>query len=82
MARAAWLGSKICWFQRSYESPALLVLLKSMFSAGVPPLKDASIQAGLSEDEFKQLLVYSAGVFMNCGNYLSFGDTKFLPQLT
>lgn len=33
MARAAWEGSKLCWFQRSYESPALLVLLKLLFSS-------------------------------------------------
>ena len=26
MSRAAWEGSKICYFQRSYEAPALFVL--------------------------------------------------------
>ena len=24
---------------------------------------------------------YSAAVFQNCGNYKSFGDTKFVPEL-
>ncbi len=33
LARASWEGSKICWFQRSYESPALLVLLKLLYSS-------------------------------------------------
>lgn len=33
LSRAAWEGSKVCWFQRSYESPALLVLLKLLFSS-------------------------------------------------
>lgn len=31
MARAAWQGSRICWFQRSAESPALLVVLYHLF---------------------------------------------------
>lgn len=36
---------------------------------------------GISENEWNQMLAYSAAVFQNCGNYLSFGDTKFVPQL-
>lgn len=32
MSRAAWEGSKICYFQRSYESPALFVLLQLVYS--------------------------------------------------
>lgn len=31
MARASWEGSKICWFQRSYEGPGLFVILKLVF---------------------------------------------------
>lgn len=27
------------------------------------------------------MLAYSAAVFQNCGNYKSFGDTKFVPEL-
>jgi dipeptidyl-peptidase-3 len=27
------------------------------------------------------MLAYSSSVFDNCGNYKSFGDTKFVPQL-
>lgn len=83
MARAAWEGSKICWFQRSYEAPALLVLLKYVFSSsGVEGLKKASLEAGVSEEEWQQMVTYSAAVFQNCGNYKSFGDTKFVPQLS
>ena len=78
MARAAWEGSKICWFQRSYESPALLVLLKLVFAHGVQSLKE---QSGVSDTEWKQFTVYSASVFQNCGNFKSFGDTKFVPEL-
>jgi dipeptidyl-peptidase-3 len=28
------------------------------------------------------MLAYSAAVFQNCGNYKSFGDTKFVPELS
>lgn len=53
MARAAWEGSKICWFQRSYEAPALLVLLKYVFSSsGVDGLKKASLDAGVTQEEW------------------------------
>jgi dipeptidyl-peptidase-3 len=80
MARASWEGSKICWFQRSYESPALFVLLKAIFSNGVENLYKSSKAVGVSDDEWKQMMVYSAAVFNNCGNYKSFGDTKFVPE--
>lgn len=57
------------------------MLFKSLFTGGVQPLKEASLSQGISETEWNQMLVYSAAVFQNCGNYLSFGDTKFVPQL-
>jgi len=81
LSRAAWEGSKICWFQRSYESPALFVLLNLVFSQDMEALKEKVISAGLTDLKYKQMLVYSAAVFNNCGNYKSFGDTKFVPEL-
>jgi len=82
MTRAAWEGSKICWFQRCYEGPALLVLLKLVFSKGIGALKEKSLAAGVSEEQTAQFLAYSAAVFNNCGNFRSFGDTKFVPELS
>lgn len=35
----------------------------------------------MSDNEWQQLLAYSAAVFNNCGNFKSFGDTKFVPEL-
>ena len=81
MARASWEGSKICWFQRCYEGPALLVILKLVFSKGISAAKAKAMSAGLTEDQWTQFMAYSSAVFNNCGNFRSFGDTKFVPEL-
>ena len=35
-SRASWEGSKICYFQRSYEAPALLYILVNIFEKESP----------------------------------------------
>jgi dipeptidyl-peptidase-3 len=86
MSRACWEGSKICWFQCSYESPGLFVLLQLIFQNSehthVKGLHDRCIQRQIcTEEEFTQFLAYCAAVFQNTGNFKSFGDTKFVPEL-
>ena len=49
MTRASWEGSKICWFQRSYEGPALFVLLKLVFGRGIANAKAKALDAGLPD---------------------------------
>jgi dipeptidyl-peptidase-3 len=44
LSRAAWEGSKICYFQRSYESPALFVLFQLMFSQDMETLKQNALK--------------------------------------
>lgn len=39
------------------------------------------MQRGLTEDDWAKMMAYSAAVFQNCGNYKSFGDTKFVPEI-
>eukprot|EP00826_Nyctotherus_ovalis_P055150 TRINITY_DN7308_c0_g1_i4.p1 TRINITY_DN7308_c0_g1~~TRINITY_DN7308_c0_g1_i4.p1 ORF type:complete len:283 (-),score=71.58 TRINITY_DN7308_c0_g1_i4:1161-2009(-) len=80
--RASWEGAKICAFQRSYESPALVVLLRAIFAEGHESLKKKALSQGLSETEWSQLVVYSAATLQNIGNYKSFGDKKFIPELS
>ena len=70
----------ICWFQRSYEAPALFILLKLVFTQDIDTLKHTVLEK-ISEEEWMKFLAYSAAVFNNCGNYRSFGDTKFVPQI-
>jgi len=36
----------------------------------------------LGIEKWKMLTAYSAGFFCNLGNYYSFGDTKFIPDLS
>jgi len=80
--QASWEGAKICTFQRSYESPALVILLRAIFAEGHKSLKDKAIAQGVSEEEWKQLVVYAAATLQNLGNYKSFGDKKFIPELS
>jgi dipeptidyl-peptidase III len=62
--KASWEGSMICWFQRSYESPALFILLNIVFSQNIERLKEKSL-AIVSEDEWNMFHAYAAGVFNN-----------------
>lgn len=50
-----------------------------MFAEGVAGLRTRC--PSVSDTEWQQLLAYSAAVFNNCGNFKSFGDTKFVPEL-
>ena len=79
-SRAWWEGWYIWWFQRSYEAPALFVLLKIVFTQDINELREEAIKH-VSQDEWEQFVAYSAAVFWNWGNYRSYGDTKFVPQL-
>ena len=88
-ARACWLGAKICYFQRSYESPGIMYLLQKIFIAeqvsfiNTQPtvVQERLLSKGYSQVEVNQLFVYVAAFFSNCGNFKSFGDTKFIPEL-
>lgn len=81
-ARASWEGAKVCAFQRSYESPGLIVLLRAIFAEGCESLKAKALAKGITEDEWIRCLVYSAATLQNLGNYTSFGDRKFIPEIT
>jgi len=63
MAQASWQGAKICYFQRSYEAPALFVLFQMVYAQGIESLKTAALGAGVTEDMWQQMLVYSAAVY-------------------
>lgn len=79
---AAFEGAKICYFQRSYESPGLFVLLQLLYQQPLASLQASALSKGVSQEDFQRILAYSTGVFLNCGNFKSFGDTKFVPDVS
>lgn len=78
---ADWNGTKITYFQNSYESPAIFTLLQLVFSGQTTQeLREACTKNGLTEIEVNNIFAYAAGFFTNCGSYLSFGHKKFVPD--
>ena len=57
-----------------------MVLFSLVFGDGLA-FKEDVLAAGVTDLEWKQMCVYVAAVFQNCGNYSSFGDKKFVPEL-
>ena len=57
------------------------MLLQLVYSQSLEKLKKSSMDRNVTEAEWRQMLAYSAAVFDNHGNYRSFGDTKFVPEL-
>ncbi|KAG7232468.1 hypothetical protein INR49_008828, partial [Caranx melampygus] len=68
--------------QTSPESANIFVLLQRIFRKQTPSqLAQVATAAGLNSEEYQAFLVYAAGLYANMGNYKSFGDTKFIPNL-
>uniref|UniRef100_UPI00398E9937 dipeptidyl peptidase 3-like n=1 Tax=Pristiophorus japonicus TaxID=55135 RepID=UPI00398E9937 len=82
VSRASWYGGLVVLLQTSPESPAIYVLLQKLFKAQpLCELQEAATALGMTSEEYQAFLVYAAGVYSNMGNYKSFGDTKFVPNL-
>ncbi|XP_030876052.1 dipeptidyl peptidase 3 isoform X4 [Leptonychotes weddellii] len=82
LSRAAWYGGLAVLLQTSPEAPYIYALLSRLFRAQDPDqLRQHALSEGLTEEEYQAFLVYAAGVYSNMGNYKSFGDTKFVPNL-
>ncbi|XP_076131405.1 dipeptidyl peptidase 3 isoform X1 [Alosa pseudoharengus] len=82
ISRAAWYGGLVVLLQTSPESPTIYVLLQKLFRKQTQAeLEKVASEAGLSPEEYQAVLVYAAGFYANMGNYKSFGDTKFIPNL-
>jgi dipeptidyl-peptidase-3 len=81
LSLASWAGSLACLVQCSPESPKLFALLHKLFTADAPQeLKDKAAAAGVTSEDFEAFMQFCACFYGNMGNYLSFGDTKFVPR--
>jgi len=84
LSAASWLGAQVSLDQTSPESPAIFELFQRTFLAAgsLEALRRAAVGGGtVSETEYGWFLEYAATFYGNMGNYLSFGDTKFVPRL-
>ncbi|KAM9780860.1 dipeptidyl peptidase 3 [Syngnathus typhle] len=82
LSRASWYGGLAVLLQTSPESPVIFVLLQRIFRKQSPAqLQAVATAAGLTSEEYQAFLVYAAGLYANMGNYKSFGDSKFVPNL-
>ena len=83
MCRASWEGAKICLLQASVESPILFTMFKSIYEAfEVQQINQVARESfGFSEGDIEAFHTYVSSFFNNMGNYLSFGDTKFVPNV-
>ncbi|XP_078001286.1 dipeptidyl peptidase 3-like [Glandiceps talaboti] len=84
LSQASWDGGLSVLFQTSAESPVIFILFQKLFKAQTTgELEEAALKAanGPTKEEYEALLTYAAAFYSNSGNYKSFGDTKFVPNL-
>lgn len=83
LSKASWAGVKMIMHQICYESPALFLLFQAFFQEqDFFKVETAAAQAGVSTEDWKKFVSYVAGFYSNLGNYHSFGDMKFVPDLS
>ncbi|CAG2119537.1 unnamed protein product, partial [Medioppia subpectinata] len=84
LSKSCWFGSIVCLFQTSPESPLIFTLFRRLFAEqSVEELKAlAQSVAQFDDNEWRALLVYLSAFLSNMGNYRSFGDSKFIPDLS
>lgn len=64
----------------SPESEAIFDFIIELYKAFNGDWAAAQKKAGISVDDLKHFLEYSAMFLGNCGNYKGFGDAKFVPR--
>jgi dipeptidyl-peptidase-3 len=78
--RSAFTGMRITLRQTSPESESIYDFIIELYKASNGDWKSLQSQAGISDDDLKYFLEYAAMFLGNCGNYKSFGDSKFVPR--
>lgn len=78
---ACYAGTRVVLRQVSPESEHVYDFIVTLHRHYKGDWKKAQQDAGLSDEELKAFLDYSAQFLGNTGNYKSFGDSKFVPRL-
>ena len=82
MSQAAWHGHRIVLAQVSVESPAIFDFITTQFAAVDKNMSADDLLKIDPTGDKRSFLAYAAQFLGNCGNYQSFGDTKFVPGLS
>ena len=78
----AWIGGLIDLIQLSPEAAGIFLLGEYIFEKQtVQELTVSAKSAGVSDLDVSAFVSYFSAIFGHLGNYLSFGDTKFIPGL-
>ncbi|GAA6027147.1 hypothetical protein JCM8097_002430 [Rhodosporidiobolus ruineniae] len=84
LGAASWAGGRIIMRQTTASAESLFDLLVATFSTAeggkLANLDDLKKESGVSEEEWKAVIEYSAQAFSNLSNFKSFGATKFIPR--
>lgn len=79
----AWIGGLIDLIQLSPEAAGIFLLGQRIFEKQtVSELSDSAKSAHVSDTDISAFISYFSCILGNLGNYLNFGDTKFVPDLS
>jgi dipeptidyl-peptidase-3 len=81
ISKASLAGTRIVLKQVSPESPDIYDFIVSLHKQFKGDWKTIQQKAGISDGELQDFLNYAAQFLGNCGNYKSFGDSKFIPRI-
>ncbi|KAG9238706.1 putative dipeptidyl peptidase 3 [Amylocarpus encephaloides] len=80
ISRSAFTGTRITLRQVSPESESIFDFIVELYKSSNGDWKAIQQKAGISDEELRHFLEYSAQFLGNCGNYKGFGDSKFVPR--
>lgn len=82
ISKASLAGTRIILKQVSPESEHIYDFIVSLHNHFNGDWKAIQQKAGVSDGELQDFLNYAAQFLGNCGNYKSFGDSKFIPRIS
>ncbi|CAL8077070.1 unnamed protein product [Calicophoron daubneyi] len=82
-SQSAWIGGLIGLVQLSPEAAGLFIIFQRIFRKQNPTsLHDVALSNDFTEEEIEKIYSYIAMFYGNLGDYLSYGDRKFIPDIS